>query len=71
MKVIELRKKGWNSWKKIFTEGIGLKWVSYNRTRNCLRNWFSTDPVIMGLLSHYSDEDIFVLIEEAYRPQKI
>lgn len=69
LKVIELRQNGWTDWKKIFTEGIGLTWVSHNRARDYLKNWFSTDPAIMGLLSHYPDEDIYVLIEETYKSE--
>jgi hypothetical protein len=69
LKVIELREKGWTDWKKIFTDGLGLVWVSNNRARDYLKNWFSTDHAILGLLRHYPDEDIFVLIEETYGPK--
>ncbi len=66
LRVIELRLQGWTDWKTIFTEGLGLTWVSHNRAREYLRNWFALDPAIMGKISHFPDEDIYVLVEEVY-----
>lgn len=68
LRVIELRLQGWTDWKKIFIEGLGLTWVSHNRARECLRNWFALDPAVMGKISHFPDEDIYVLVEEVYKP---
>ena len=67
LSVIELRLQGWTDWKTIFTEGLGLTWVSHNRAREYLKNWFALDHAIMGKISHFPDEDIYVLIEEVYK----
>jgi hypothetical protein len=68
LRVIELRLQGWTDWKTIFIEGLGLTWVSHNRAREYLRNWFALDPAVMGKISHFPDEDIYVLVEEVYKP---
>ena len=68
LRVIELRLQGWKDWKTIFTKGLGLTWVSHNRARQYLRNWFALDPAVMGKISHFPDEDIYVLVEEVYKP---
>ncbi len=68
LKVIELRLQGWTDWKTIFTKGLGLTWVSHNRAREYLRTWFALDPAVMGKISHFPDEDIYVLVEEVYKP---
>jgi len=68
LRVIELRLQGWKDWKTIFTKGLGLTWVSHNRAREYLRNWFALDPAVMGKISHFPDEDIYVLVEEVYKP---
>jgi len=68
LRVIELRLQGWTDWKTIFTKGLGLTWVSHNRAREYLRTWFALDPAVMGKISHFPDEDIYVLVEEVYKP---